>query len=515
MSRASPKGAVMVLTAAVFATGFSGLMAEYSVSTVVGYLTGNTIAAYSILIGVFMASMGVGAFASERLEEGSELRRYLIVETALSVVIAASTICITRAAVYDLTWPAALAIAVVIGTLIGFEIPLLLRFNDQRRVLLKKNVAMVLGADYFGAFVAAVAFVYWFLPVLGTVGTPVAAGAVNLGIAALVLFTFEKPGRHLGFGMSVAGVLIATMGVFGEQIVMSSEQRQYEDLIVYSEQTPYQRIVVTQFKDTHCLYLNGQTQMCTSDERRYHEALIHPAMWINPRARRALVLGGGDGLAVRELLKYEGIRQITLVDLDERILALARELKPLRDANEGSLDDPRVEVVAADGFAWLSESPELFDVVVVDLPDPGHVALAKLYSQEFYETVRNHLAPEAVMVTQSTSPIHAPETFAIIWHTIDESGLAPLPYRVNVPTFGDWGFNVAVREGYLSSAQLQEKLDRFQPPVRTDFLNNAAMVAATRFEKGIFPDDPALLPVSRLVRPAVYEAYQRAWTKVD
>jgi len=504
-----------VLTLAVFATGFSGLMAEYSVSTVVGYLTGDTIAAYSILIGVFMASMGLGAFGSERLEDGSELRRYLLVETALSIVVAASTVWITRAAVYDLTWPAAIVVAVIVGVLIGFEIPLLLRFNDKRDVLLKKNVALILGADYFGAFVAAVAFVYWFLPVLGTVGTPVAAGAVNLFIAVLVLFTFEKPSRELSISMALAAALITVIGAFGERVVMSSEQRQYEDLIVFSEQTLHQRIVVTRYKDTHCLYLNGQTQMCTSDEHRYHEALIHPAMWINPRARRALVLGGGDGLAVRELLKYRGIRHITLVDLDERILDLARELEPLREANEGSLDDPRVEVVAADGFAWLSDSRELFDVVVVDLPDPGHVALAKLYSTEFYETVRNHLAPDAVMVTQSTSPIHAPETFAIIWHTIDESGLDPLPYRVNVPTFGDWGFNIAVREGHMNSAQLQERLDRFEPPVHTDFLNNSAMVAATRFEKGIFPENPALLPVSRLVRPAVYEAYQRAWTGVD
>jgi spermidine synthase len=505
-----------VLGLAVFSTGFSGLMAEYSVSTVVAYLTGDSIAAYSVLIGVFMASMGVGAIASERSPEGGELTRFLAVETLLSLVVAASSIVITQAAVHDLTWPAALGVAVIVGTLVGFEIPLLLRFNASRQIVLKRNIALVLGADYLGAFVASMLYVTWFLPHLGTVNTPVVSGAVNLAIAAVVLVSFQETHRAgLATSMTACAAAILAMGLVGERLVFESEQRQYGDPIVFSEQTAHQKIVVTQYKKDFCLFLNGQTQFCTEDEHRYHEALVHPAMWVSPEARQVLVLGGGDGLAIREVLKYSRVERIVLVDLDPRMVELARDLEPLRAANGGSLDDPRVQVVVADGFSWLGGSRDLFDVVLIDLPDPGYVGVAKLYSREFYQLVRNHLGPDGVMVTQSTSPIHATEAFSIIWHTIDEAGLATLPYRVYVPSFGDWGFNLAVREGHLDPKQLAQRLDRFEPRVPTRFLNNAAMQAATRFEKGIFPDDPSGVPVSRLVRPAVFDAYQRAWDGVD
>ncbi len=506
-----------VLGLAVFATGFSGLMAEYSVSTVVAYLTGDTIAAYSLLIGVFMAAMGVGAFASERMSDGDELARYLLVEVLLSVCIATSSLVITQLAIYDLTWPGALFIAGIIGTLIGFEIPLLVRFNDKRNIVLKRNIAVVLGADYLGAFVASIAFIGWFLPVLGAIATPAVAGAVNLAIAALVAIVFREHtalGRVVTGGV-VAGIVVGGVATYGDQVVFAAEQKQYGDPIIFSEQTPFQKIVVTRFKNEYCLFLNGQTQMCTSDERRYHEALIHPALWLKPDARNALVMGGGDGLAVRELLRYPGIESITLVDLDPRVVEIARELPPLVAANEGSLTDERVHVVNADGYSWVGDSRELFDVIVIDLPDPGNVALARLYSREFYTAVRDHMSPDGVMVTQSASPIHANETFAIIWRTIDDAGLQPLPYRVNVPSFGDWGFNVAVRDGQMTAGQMAAKLDRFDPPVQTTFLNNSAMVAATRFEKGIFPDDTDAIPVSRLMQPTVYQAYQRAWKRAD
>jgi len=500
---------------AIFAAGFCGMIAEYSVSTVAGYLVGNSAAAFTILISTFMFCMGIGAVASEKVAR-DEVRIFLFVEIVLSILCATSAVFLSRAAVIDLTWEAALLVAGFIGLLIGFEVPLLMRINEQHGVLLKENVARVFAADYMGSFLAGLLFVPVLLPTLGAVLTPVLGGAINLAVAASVFWAFRpnRGARVLVFGMTMAATIIGLTMVYGETVVLADEQKQYEDPIVYREQTAYQTIAITELNGENCLYLNGQTQFCSIDEARYHELLVHPAFALNPNARRVLVLGGGDGLATREILKYENA-EVTLVDLDPRMTELAVENPILAGLNGGSLANPRVRVVNADAFTWLANDATLWDVVLVDLPDPEHEALAKLYSLEFYRMVKYHLAPGGVMTTQSTSPYHAREAFATIVQTVQAADLSVVPYRVNVPTFGDWGFTMATRREERSAKQMRDALDAFEPRVPTRILNRDAMQAATRFEKGILDDASTKASVNRLMRPTILAAYDKSWKASD
>ena len=492
------------------------MVAEYSVGTTVSFLVGNSIAAYSISISLFMLGMGLGAFVSQYFADKRELQAFLFVECALSITSAGSTLFIVQAAYLDLAWEATIFVALLIGLLIGFEIPLLSRFNEKRNIVLKHNIAVVFGADYLGSFLAGIAYSMFLLPSLGVVFTPVFSGMINLLIALLlgVFFLRRMPAFWLvGFALFSAGS-IAFIWLQGQQIFLTAEQRLYMDPIVYTEQSSYQRIVITKVADGHCLYLDGGTQFCSYDESRYHELLVHPAFYLNQEARKVLILGGGDGLATREVLKYDSVQEITVVDLDPAMTKLARQHPVLTSLNEHSFRDTRVEVINADAFEWLQEDNRLWDIVVVDLPDPRRVELAKLYSSEFYRMARNHLQDDGIMAVQSTSPIHANNVFVMIWHTISQSGLHVVPYRINVPSFGDWGFQLAVRDTYHSTVDIKAKLDEFEELVPLKVLNKQTMQAAIRFEKGIFPEDLSTLQMNRLLDPIIFEAYKKAWRKI-
>lgn len=503
-----------VLLLSILATGFSGMIAEYSVSTAVGYLAGSSVAAYSILISTFMLCMGIGAYASRSVRR-AELDVFLLVQIVLSVLCAASTVLLSQAARVDRTWEAGLLLGGSIGVLIGFEIPLLLRINDQRRIVLRDNVALVFGADYLGSFVAGLTFSLVLLPRFGLVMTPIIGGAANLAVAGLVTCAFWRDIRRARAVTLLAGAIViaGTLMVRGEAIVFSAEQAMYEDPIVYAARTRYQRIVITEARSGFCLYLEGQTQLCSVDEARYHESLVHPAFALAPDAQRVLVLGGGDGIAARQVLQYAGT-EVTLVDLDPGVLALARTDRRLVAANGGALTSPRVRTVAADAMRFLATTEATWDVILIDLPDPSTPELAKLYSVEMYRLVRRRLAPAGVVVTQATSPIHATKAFVTIRATLQAAGFATVPYRTNVPTFGDWGFVIAMRDSVTTPDAMLRTLDMFEPRVPTRHLNRDAMQAAIRFEKGILPDDPSRITPSSLLRPTVLDAYDSAWRQI-
>jgi len=506
-----------VLFAAMFSSGFCGMVAEYSVGTTVSYLLGNSIAAYTVSISVFMFAMGIGALISKSFPEGKELEIFLFVECVLSIAAGGCTIFITQAARIELAWVATVAIAFFIGLLIGFEIPLLTRFNERRKVVLKDNLAFIFAADYLGAFLAGISYSVLLLPRLGTVNTPIFSGAINLIIVVGMVVSFGREVRWKRFvpAFTFSIAVLFLLGLYGEDIAFAAEQKKFKDPIIYAEQTSYQRILITEFRNHHCLYLNGGQQFCTTDERRYHEMLVHPAFWVKRNPHKVLVLGGGDGLAVREVLKYDSVQSVTLVDLDPRIVEISQTFPPFKKLNEGALSDSRVTIINADAFTWLKANQESWDIILIDLPDPRQIELAKLYSLEFYTDVKDHLVPDGAVALQSTSPIHSTQAYVTIWATLQAAELSVVPYRINVPSFGDWGFQIAVREKLLSSEQLQETLDAFEERVPLQVLNRAAIQAATRFEKGILPSDPLAVPISRLMQPKVYEAYKNSWKFVQ
>jgi spermidine synthase len=218
----------------------------------------------------------------------------------------------------------------------------------------------------------------------------------------------------------------------------------YGENVIYSNSTPYQRIVLTHNKSDYRLYLNNNLQFSSSDEYRYHEALVHPAMSMAKKVDNVLVLGGGDGLAVREILKYNNVKNVALVDLDEGMTKLFKTNNVLTHFNQNSLNNSKVKIYNQDAFIWAKNTKNTFDVVIVDFPDPSNYSLGKLYSLNFYSTLKTLLTPDAVVVVQTTSPYFAPKSFWCINKTLMEIFPQVDAYHAYVPSFGEWGFSIAM-----------------------------------------------------------------------
>ena len=305
----------------------------------------------------------------------------------------------------------------------------------------------------------------------------------------------------------MVGLLLGYAWVTAHDFEVTTRQQLYRDPVVHAERSRYQEIVLTRSvpepgrsaTDLR-LFLNGDLQFSSIDEYRYHEALVHPAM--RGAHGDVLVLGAGDGLAAREILKYPDVRSVTLVDLDPAVVELARREPQLRELNGGSLTDPRVRVLNLDAFAWLRTATDRFDVVIADLPDPDETATAKLYTIEFYTLIRPVLAPGGRLVVQSGSPYFAPRSYWSIERSIREAGFATVPYHVDVPSFGDWGFVLAAPGDVAPELALPD--DR--PPLR--FLTPEVVAAAATF-----PADRARLdmPANTLLRPRVLDYAREEW----
>jgi predicted membrane-bound spermidine synthase len=205
------------------------------------------------------------------------------------------------------------------------------------------------------------------------------------------------------------------------------------------------QVFIIQSKDVR-MYLDKQLQFSSLDERIYHEALVHPAMTLIPKRQRVLILGGGDGFAVREVLKYKDVGHVDLVDLDPLVLKVAKSVKQVVSLNNHSLNDKRVSVYQQDARVFLSKRRDLYDAIIVDFPDPADKVVSRLYTAEFFRRMFRHLTPNGILVCQSHSPESAPSVYWSIQKTLKSIGLNTLSYHVNVPSFGDWGFHLAANK---------------------------------------------------------------------
>ena len=259
---------------------------------------------------------------------------------------------------------------------------------------------------------------------------------------------------------------------------------------------------MTAWRNDLRLFLNSHLQFSSRDEYRYHEALVHPALAARPGARRVLILGGGDGLALREVLKYPHVEHVTLVDLDPEVTRLFTRHQELRRLNHGAFDDPRVHVENADAFPWLDEGSALYDVALVDFPDPSNFAVGKLYTTAFYRRLLHRLTPDGVFVVQSTSPLFARQAYWCVVETVRAVGATTWPYHVYVPSFGEWGFVMGSRGTWTPPDRL---------PAGLRFLDAQQLVAM--FE---FPPDmgPVTADVNRLDNQALVQYYEREWSVV-
>ena len=277
-----------------------------------------------------------------------------------------------------------------------------------------------------------------------------------------------------------------------------AEKHLYFDQIIYRKQTPYQKIVVTKsvINNEHRLYIDGHIQFSSRDEYRYHESLVHPLLSIPGKRDNVLILGGGDGLAVREILKYDDVKRIHLVDIDPEMTNISKELNVLAQLNQHSLEDPRLTIFNQDAFTFINQPGVLYDRVIIDMPDPHNEAINKLYAKEFYTMIRKRMSPNAMLVTQSSSPFFTRKTFWSIQKTLAAVFDDTLSYHMNVPSFGDWGFNLARRDSPLP--------ENFEFKVTTRFLDKPTMQAARIFGKDI---QKVQVPVNTIMEPSLYQLY--------
>lgn len=441
---------VYALLISVFVIASCGLVYELIAGTLASYLLGDSVTYFSTIIGAYLFAMGIGSYLSRFIGKALTAR-FVLIELMVGIVGGSSAAVLFLSFAYLESFRFVLyAQVVLIGMLVGLEIPLLLRILKDK-IEFKDLVSQVLTFDYLGALIASLAFPLWLAPRLGLVRTCFLFGLLNVLVALWATFLFKPElGRRSTLrGQSIVAVLLLLAGLFyGERLSTLAEENLYTDNIIFAASSPYQRIVVTRWKDDIRLFLNNNLQFASSDEYRYHEALVHPGLGWIPNAKRVLILGGGDGLAVREALKYPSVESITLVDLDPEMTRLFSTNEILRQVNSDSLRSSKVRVINKDAFTWLNESSEFFDFAIVDFPDPTNYALGKLYTTAFYKALKARLSQSGAAVVQSTSPLYARQSYWCIATTLESAGFQTSPYHVYVPSFGEWGFILATNRYY-------------------------------------------------------------------
>jgi spermidine synthase len=489
----------------VFVVAACGLAYELVAAALSSYLIGDSVTQFSTVIGVYLFAMGVGSWLSRHVQRDLAAT-FVRVELAVGLIGGFSAAALFWAFAW-LTGPFLLVLYFVvflIGALVGLEIPLVMRLLESR-IEFKELVSQVLSVDYLGALAVSLLFPLWLAPHLGMVRTALLFGLMNVAVALWTLWLFRhelgRPRWLWAQGSTIAALVCA--GFVGAGWLSSlAETALYEDRIIYTQTTPYKHIVLTRWRDDVRLFLNGNLQFSSRDEYRYHEALVHPGLASLPRARRVLVLGGGDGLALREILKYPSVQSVTLVELDPAMPALNKSHPVLRKLNGDAFNAPRVHVINADAFRWLEDQADSYDFIVVDFPDPTNYAVGKLYTNTFYRMLERALAPHGRLVVQSTSPLYGRAAFWTIADTIASVGLATQPYHVHVPSFGEWGFVMAGHEPYQPPANL---------PAGLRFLTPAGV--APLFQ---FPPDMAHVPteVNRLNNQSLVRTFEHEWRQV-
>jgi spermidine synthase len=492
----------LLLLISIFVIAACGLVYQLIVSTMASYLLGDSITQFSTIIGVYLFAMGIGSFLSKYIHRGL-IRVFIQVEILLGLFGGASSALLYfafdriehfRFLMYSMV--------LVIGTLVGLEIPILMRIL-QERVKLADLVAKVFTFDYIGALLGSLIFPLLLVPVLGVVKSGFLFGLINVSVA---LWSLQYFGSDVGWTRSLRSLAIGvfiflTLGmIYAERILDLAEARSYPDPVVLSKSSHYQRIVMTEGRGDLRLFLNSNLQFSSRDEYRYHEALVHVGLSAIDHPRQVLVLGGGDGLAVREILKDSRVLEVTLVDLDPEVTGLFSRLPKLLELNRGSLLDPKVHVINADAFQWLKGQDRQWDFVIVDFPDPSNFSIGKLFSQTFYRLLLNHLAPDGAAVVQSTSPFVAPKSFWCIHETLKSVGFGVSAYHALVPAFGEWGFNLVSRTKLEPGKHLVSGLRFVTADSIADFFK--------------FPADMASVPVAvnRLDSQILVRYFEEEWS---
>ncbi|MGI8470419.1 MAG: polyamine aminopropyltransferase [Pyrinomonadaceae bacterium] len=497
----------------VFIIATCGLIYELLAGTLSSYVLGDSVTQFSIIIGIYLFAMGVGSYLSKFIEK-NVAEKFIEVELAVAILGGFSAPLLFFAFA-RLSYFSIVLYGVVfgIGVLVGLEIPLLMRILKDE-LDFKDLISRVLAFDYIGALVASLLFPLFLVPHLGLARTSLLFGMLNAAVGIWGTWLLEPLIKKSNNFLRVCGfiliVLLLIAFIKADTLTSLAEDGLYTDNIIYAKSSPYQRIVVTKGKTGYSLFLNGNLQFNSFDEYRYHEALVHPAFAAfgagNPK--RILVLGGGDGLALREILKYPSVEYVRLVDLDPEMTSVSKHVPALGELNRHSFDNPKVHVTNADAFVWLdSTETEPFDVAIVDFPDPNNFALGKLYTTRFYNLLKQKLKPDSTVVIQTTSPLMAREAFWCIIKTLEAVGFTVKPYQTTVPSFGIWGYALAKLQPFDAPTKLPENIE-------LKFLNEQTLAAMFEFSADTdLPNEE--IEINRLDNQSLVRYYEAEWRRFE
>lgn len=499
------KKETFLLLAVVCIIATCGLIYELAAGTLASYLLGDSVTQFSFIIGIYLFAMGVGAYISKFIKT-QLFEKFIAIEYLVGFIGGISSVVLLS--LFQITVGFQFVIYLMIfitGTLVGIEIPILMRLLKES-LNFEQLVSRVLTFDYLGALIASVIFPLIFIPFLGLTKTSIFFGIINIitGLATAMLFK-NKLSRFKALVMSGSLCLITLVIFFikAEKLTSILESQSFPGKIIYSQSTSYQRIILTRNSNDIRLFLNSNLQFSSQDEHRYHEALVHPAMQASESIDNVLILGGGDGIAAREILKYNEVKSITLVDLDPAMTKLFKTHPALVKINNASLNNPKLKMINDDAFSWLRGNNHLYDCIIADFPDPSTFAIAKLYTNTFYQELSKHLKPKAWCVIQCTSPYAARNSFWTIDTTIRSVGFNTIPYYNTVPSFGIWGY-------ILCSKQESYELKRILPQGLKFY--NADQFSLMRN----FPSDMKAnkkLDVNKLNNQILVSTFEEEWNK--
>jgi len=495
------KSTLLLLSVFVIAT--CGLIYELIAGTLASYLLGDSVTQFSTIIGTYLFAMGIGSYLSRYVNRNLTLW-FIKIELMVGLVGGFSSILLfvlfEQVVYFRLILYALVGLT---GILIGLEIPILMRMLKDKFEF-KDLVSEIFTFDYIGALMASLIFPLLFVPHVGLIRTSLFFGIINTGVALWVIYSFKNQVYWIKSILSIAWailILLVVSFVYADTIQNYSESLAFQDKVILSESSPYQRIVVTNNKKELRLFLNGNLQFSTLDEYRYHEALVHPLLSNIQKKDTIVIMGGGDGLAIRELLKYPEIKKIYLVDLDKEVTRLFKTHPALSKLNQQSLSDPRVEIKNEDAFIWAMNQTQKYQAIIIDFPDPSNYSLGKLYSYSFYKRIYELLQPEGAIVIQSTSPYYAPNSFWCVNNTLTYTGFHTLPYHTYIPSFGEWGYIIAYKHSFNQ---------RTPYPANLKFINKELFTQMTYFPKDM---EARTTEVNKLNNQALVHYFDEEWSK--
>lgn len=533
-----------------------GLIYEYLLSHYAGRILGALEAAIYTMIGLMIVSMGLGAFAARKIRDA--FTGFVILE--LTVALCGSLAILITAAVIGFGQQLPLIIAstlglppdqlpdggvigtlqklseylpymwgVLLGLMIGMEIPLIARvrqsLSDEH---LLHNAGTIYGADYIGAGIGAAIWVGFMLAIDIQLAAALTA-SFNLLAGFVFIWRFWpkiRQAKLLLIGHLVVTGVLLVLAIHGPRWEQEFNNLLYKDKVVYSKATRFQQLTFTErlrgngLAPVYALYINGRLQFSSIDEHIYHTFLVHPTLAASARHNKVLIIGGGDGLGLKQVLRWQP-EQVTLLDLDADLVKLFKSpdtdmpenlTQAMLALNGDALNDPRVTIINDDAFNGVDKliaTGVKYDAIIVDLPDPSHPDLNKLYSDYFYRKLKELMSSDGALTVQSTSPYHAPKAFISVAKTLVVAGFDVKQYHHNVPSFGEWGWSIATaggRDALYRLAQLTEF------PIKDDWLTLGLVKGAFEFPANFYLDAVNIKP-NELGSLQLYHYHLQAWSE--